>query len=197
VNEAWVEIVLPADPSWMVAYRVLADESGDAVVAEVRVFPAESSKGRPPGAWSAEVLGAAAQLPAGGLRAEVLRQVTLGEYRQFIPDFQAWRSKQAGRTLRVTLPAAALETPVITPKPGRRPKPDEYYAKFAKEYVDALPRSRSPVADISADHQISQGKVRDIIHEARQRRLLTKTRQGRVGGELTERARNILANPKA
>src|SRR5438876_11880491 len=64
IRQAWIEV--PLDDAWMVAYQ-LVNLSGEPVVAEVRVFPNERGKGRPPGVWSAEFLGVNARAPAGGI----------------------------------------------------------------------------------------------------------------------------------
>src|SRR5262245_12111115 len=87
VAEAWVET--PVDATWIVAYR-LVSQSGAPVVAEMRIFPTETAKGRPAGSWSADVLGVHACAPPGGIPAELLRQVSVTAYRSAAQEFLGW-----------------------------------------------------------------------------------------------------------
>jgi hypothetical protein len=73
-------------------------------------------------------------------------------------------------------------------RPGRRGRPDRFYAEVAAEYVDALAGGR-PIKDVSRERFLSASQVRDLVSEARRRGLLTKPPKGRAGGHLTAKAR--------
>jgi hypothetical protein len=73
------------------------------------------------------------------------------------------------------------------PRPGRAGHPDKVYALVALRYVRALERgSARPVADVAKAMGLSRSRVRDLLHEARRRGLLTRPPRGRAGGEMTE-----------
>lgn len=99
--------------------------------------------------------------------------------------------EQIRRNVRAQVPTFA---PGIEHQPGRRRQPDEFYAAVAAAYVQALEAgSRSPARDIADARSYSRSMVNNWIHEARRRDLLTEAPPGRAGGELTERARALLA----
>lgn len=79
------------------------------------------------------------------------------------------------------------------PRPGRRGHPDQVYASTALAYVRAVSRgSAHPVADVAHSMRMSRDRVRDLLHEARRRGLLTTSGRGRAGGSLTPRCARIL-----
>lgn len=79
-------------------------------------------------------------------------------------------------------------------RPGRQGHPDVFYAGVASEYVQRLAMGRrSPVRDIAKARQYSTSMVNNWVHTARKRGLLTASPPGRAGGDLTDRARQLLA----
>jgi hypothetical protein len=79
------------------------------------------------------------------------------------------------------------------PRPGRAGHPDKLYASVASMYAYALDQgSHHPVVDVAERMRLSRARVRDLLHEARRRGLLTSPPQGHAGGELTARADEIL-----
>lgn len=73
--------------------------------------------------------------------------------------------------------------------------PDLRYAQLAAAYVERIDAgSRSPIADIARQAKdLSAAQVRDAIHTARKRGLLSETRKrGVPGGQLTAVARALL-----
>ena len=190
VQDGWVEVPLGDD--WITAYRLILQD-GEPVVGEVRVFPKDNVRGRPPGLWSAEIIGFKATAPRGGLPAEVLRQVQLGAYRRHGQDFLDWLHET-----KPSRPITAAPTGVggpgaakgAKPRPG---KPDEFYADIAKDYVDLWTTGTPhPISQIAIRRSTSKSKVRDMVREARQRGLLTPGQRGRIGGQLTARALELL-----
>jgi transposase-like protein len=60
--------------------------------------------------------------------------------------------------------------------------------------VNALGRStKRPVADLAERYGLKASQVRDVIHEARVRGLLTESRRGQASGQLTDEAIELLS----
>jgi hypothetical protein len=81
-------------------------------------------------------------------------------------------------------------------RPGRpRTTTDQDLAELAELYVRALDGgSTNPIRDVARWEFASQSRTRDRIHEARRRGILTRPPvKGRPGGELTEKAQQLLA----
>lgn len=183
---------MPVDESWMAAYR-LGIQPGGIVITELRVFPREQTAARPPGLWSARTRGIDAIAPPGGITARLLRSVPLAEHYQFDKEFHS-----LGRTRAIWSPkkADSRSSPAKVPLRRRGPKgrPDEFYAKIARHYAEAVRSGTTrPVAETAKKLNLKEPQVRDFVHQARRRGLLSKTRQGRVGGLLTEKAERLLS----
>jgi hypothetical protein len=70
---------------------------------------------------------------------------------------------------------------------------DDLYARVAEAYVAAFNAgSRTPAADVARRWKMSAGKIRDLLFKARRRGLLTAAPDGKLGGELTDKARELL-----
>lgn len=142
----------------------------------------------------------AAPLPedAPALTARELRAFPLGELQAFaVRDFrktmeQPWAAERAssGRShderFRVWARAAA-----DTPRPGRRGRPDVFYAAVAARYVVLLGTGRE-VATLADELGYNAESVRGFLYEARRRELLTSAPKGRAGGTLTPKAIALL-----
>lgn len=192
-----VTVELPIDKRWTSALR-LALQDGHLVVAEVRVFPNEPSR-RAAGLWSYEELGAAAKVPRGGLTTGLLRKVKLGSYVRYARRTLEALTKRLAEYLEHA-PAGtgaefyrALASPAAPPARRRRGRPDRFYARLAAGYLRAWEHgSRRPVAELADQHGVPQPQMRDMLHEARERGLLTKGDPGKSGGALTAPARALL-----
>ena len=66
-------------------------------------------------------------------------------------------------------------------------------ARLAAEYVAAVGRSRKPVQELADEWNYAESRIKQLMREARHRGLLTETARRRAGGQLTERARELLA----
>jgi len=83
-------------------------------------------------------------------------------------------------------------------RPGSVGRPDLYYAEWAKRYVEALAEDpKRPVRWIldkaAADGKfLTEAQVRALVNRARERDLLTPSKPGKPGGELTAKARRLL-----
>ena len=69
-----------------------------------------------------------------------------------------------------------------------RTRSDEFYAELAFEYDYEVGQGNPrPVKTIALRQGLNAMRVRDMLHAARHRGLLTKTRQGRSAGKLTQK----------
>ena len=76
-------------------------------------------------------------------------------------------------------------------RPGRSGRSDLFYAKAAARYVELL-TSSSPTADLAREMDLRPSQTRDLLHQARRRKLLTASSEGKAGGELTTKALSLL-----
>ena len=202
-EEAWA--VFPIDDgAWTGAYRI-ASQDGQPVLAEIRIYPTDL---RRPWTDRQSDDGRTGVPPRGGLTARLLRSVKLGHHAAVIRRRIA--ESAAGGTLKEQ---RAAESPVqdfnrdivrslgFEPpaagqgkKPGRPRRPDLFYARIAARYVEELEAgNRRPTAAVAESSHFSAPHIRDAVHEARVRGLLTRPpSQGRPGGQLTDRARSLL-----
>ena len=124
----------------------------------------------------------AGPVPPGGITTRMLRQLRTGD---LIAALRA-AARQSSRYFGVS-----PELPVPT-RVGRRGRDEMYYARWAAAYADALARSPQPVADLAARHNLSPSQIRNLMHACRRRGMLTASPPGRAGGELTQRAVQLL-----
>jgi len=199
-------VVLPLGEDWD-SYVRFASQEGHPVVAELRILPRTDTPGVPADLdehehdWD-DVIGGMTptHTPAGGLTTRALRDVHLGRALELAYG-QLGRAFERGRRHPTfPVPVSFAEQAVSTPRrPGRKGREDRFYAIVAAAYVDAIERgSRTPV--VSAAEALSNARsgpyeppyVRDLLHVARQRGLLTRPPRGRAGGQLTDKARALL-----
>lgn len=80
------------------------------------------------------------------------------------------------------------------PRPGAAGRADEHYAALAAMYVDLLATSSRPTQDLADLLGEKVSAIRNYIYKARERGLLTTAGRGKAGGELTDKARRLLAH---
>lgn len=80
-------------------------------------------------------------------------------------------------------------------RPGRAGRSDVEYARLALLYVDLLDHP-TPAKELARREYLSPSQVRNLLVVARRRHLLTDPPVGRAGGELTDKARRLLAQAK-
>jgi hypothetical protein len=74
-------------------------------------------------------------------------------------------------------------------RPGRRRRPDSDYLAWAERYDSAMKAgSRSPIRDVARKYHRTPVAVRDLVHEARVRDLLSRGQRAQAGGYLTPKA---------
>lgn len=125
------------------------------------------------------------------LGAKILRRLRLGavadEFAELLKD----------PLVRMYLGERWHQRPV---RPGRAGTDDLFYAQWAQRYVDALEAAPSrPIEHLveqaaEGGEHLTPAQVRAYLNKARspQRALLTKADPGKAGGELTDRARELL-----
>lgn len=79
------------------------------------------------------------------------------------------------------------------PRPGRAGRDDLPYAEMAALYVEKQrTNAKTALKDLASEKAYSESRVRNILFTARQRELLTAAPAGKAGGELTDKALDIL-----
>lgn len=194
------------DPRWVVTL-VLDVVNGRLVVTELRL----RARGDGPFGSGPPVV------PEGGITTPVLRKIPVA---QLVEEARAWaqesaagwsapaatRKKKKGakrdrldELLESQARALTRAGRAETGRAGRpRTRDDEHYLVWAVAYTRKLAEgSHSPVAEIARERGVDRGMVRDRLHVARSRGLLTEVPEGaRIGGELTDKARELLARMK-
>jgi hypothetical protein len=193
--DIWFEVPLEGDwqtAPWRVAYRVRPWRDR-VVVVEVRVFPHLGSPGKPPGEWNGET----GVVPEGGMPARLIRdRLVLGTHiHDLLPAFLNRTRKSlpafAFRDLdKLGYPAQVRKGPGVGAGKGPMGRTDRELTEIAAVYVTK--RGKSPVKATAEELGFSVAVVRDAIHKARRKGLLTRTQQGRAGGKLTSRAEVLL-----
>ncbi|MCU1591975.1 MAG: hypothetical protein JWP11_3231 [Frankiales bacterium] len=198
---------------WRVAVR-MQWQRGRLVTTEARVFPdpfadavartatgAGFLAGREQsddvggwGAWLAqtEIVDAA---PDGGITTAVLRQIPLAVLAQQVRE-AAPRHAEALASLGYVDSdwSDAVDQVAKNPRPGRTGRSDKFYAQMASEYTARVAvGNRRPVEDMATQMRYSRSTVEGWIKAARKRELLTPARPGQPGGDLTDKARALLA----
>jgi hypothetical protein len=176
-----VNFSTPIDDYWSAEFHVAAQD-GQVVITDLRIGPSVSG----------DVFNPPPAMPPGGLTARTLRSVRFSEVLEHARSTLAEIADSTGLAGDSGLSRETLDAPR---RPGRRGRPDLFYAEYAAEYVAAVRRgSRRPVPDIAATHNETPAYVRDVLHAARTRGLLTHPpAKGRPGGVLTEKALAVLA----
>jgi hypothetical protein len=185
---------------------------GRLVVGEIRIFPLAGA-GKVGRAWELDP----EKVPRRGLSGRILKRVPVG---RFIPQLMAELSQAASSTPRSFLRQrhrAAMSGKVLPPNPdwllamfpgcsdlAERPRPrravgrdDRFYARLSFEYIKLIAGgSRKPVKSIADRRHEKPAHVRDLLHESRERGLLTPGESGKSCGALTRRALAVLGEPQ-
>jgi hypothetical protein len=127
-----------------------------------------------------------ARLPDTGVTTEALRAVRLGKIQAELAEIIA-RSERAG-----VLDQRLAREFRKRPSPGQSPRSDREFAVLAQMYVELLGTAH-PVKELARKLGYSEQTVRNMLNEARKRKVLTRpTKRGVAGGELTSTARQLL-----
>lgn len=161
----------------------LASAGQRLVIAELRISPADPQKPL-----------------LRGLEARLLRRVPI---RDFLLYAQALMSGAAEPGPATQLFRGILQR-VIFPGFATRPRPrrrvgrdDRFFAELAAAYIAHARRSRSPVKDLAKLRRETPARIRDQLHEARVRGLLSEGDRGRPGGMLLPYGLALLKKSRA
>jgi hypothetical protein len=212
VLDLWVEAAI--GDGWTAAFRVF-EQGGSLIVGELRIYPEEPDEGNPDssaygpygerraGEWSAAKLGdkARGQIPAGGLTARKARDVRFDAVREAVRELLAKaRIEQGVDVDELFQPGGLLARQRIEPEllqqdrsRRRQTHDDHFLSQIAAIYVDLVRDSREPAWETARTIGYSLAHTKRLLTEARRRGLLTGTTRRRAGGELTEKARALLA----
>ncbi len=153
-----------------------------------------------------------ADVPKGGMPARLVRAINVGElldlataeakrrgtdgagqsaiFRTSDPSFAAYLAEAAKADLKAAKKLAGRKT-------GRRGLGIDHYLLWAVRYAERVAEpggKRRPYHDLSEQHRVTVRYVRDTVQDAKIRYgLLTKPGQGKAGGQLTEKALQLLA----
>ena len=186
--------------TWLMAARVWVHK-GRLLIGECRVFPGEREPGGAVGSfgpareaaghWS----GDPDRIPRGGLESQTLRSVPLGSVRPFVlsklrPLERVLPEEEALRRMFRNYMLRGADVLAARPRPRRNTgRDDRYFAVLADEYVRLIETGeRRPTTKLAANRSESPAKIRDRLHEARERGLLSPGEPGRRGGSLLPRA---------
>jgi hypothetical protein len=194
VGRVWVQGPLSPDGFWHVAVQFVLHRD-EFVIAELRLFPGGKVQnvkyrgGKPVdhkpeiGTWSGDpdLLDG---MPTPGITKRLLDSVSfsklLAEARDRVAEVYADHQDHIGMT---QLHEATKR---------RRRRPDEDYLVWAERYDAVVQRgTRSPIADLAKRHRRTQASVRDLVHQARGRGLLSRGHGTQAGGRLTPKARDL------
>ena len=206
VPEIWTAVLHPANKAWYVAFRLVVQDT-QPVIGEVRIFPTEDDADID--TWSAELLGVAAKVPSGGITARLIQATkTAGAVEKVAEQLRGVRlgigARPEDQSLRAALDALAEKLPLKADssgtkgKRGKPPKPHLFYAEFAQEYAQLVDSGeRHPRTVIVSRKKrkypgLTESKVRDIIRQARIRKILSNGMPGRPGGQLTPYGSDLL-----
>ena len=156
---------------WKV-HVVFVEQDGAPVVGELHLLPTGNT-------------------PPGGLTTRRLRSVN---FKALLADVRALAQAELESDDTGTVePFIDWLRKDLRKRPGRRGRSDLDYARLAAAYEQVfMAGSTRPVFDLGKQLKLSRARVRDLLHEARRRGLLSSTGPGQGGGTLTEKAKALL-----
>lgn len=127
----------------------------------------------------------------GGIPMRLLR-LSSRELLELVADFQVW-------AMSATTSDPAVKRRLqqwgddfsASARPGRKGRPPVEYARVAQRYVQLL-NDPKPLESLRAELGLSASQVRNVLYKARHDDLLTRAPKGRAGGELTQKAIDLL-----
>lgn len=217
VESSWIENDI--GDGWTAAYRI-AEEHGQPVIAEVRVFPTERNGARP-GTWNADIDAASLVIPPGGLRTRKIREVSpekaLAQLRGPLADsLENAAARSIANDASYAAAGAALGLrdntglrQLHTGTPGRPVVGEEFLARLAEMFVKVGPVRGGPYKVLKAQLEdqgifVADRTIRGYIGRAKNRGLYRPdpSPSGRVhsqgvrSGSLTDEGRRVLKAAK-
>jgi hypothetical protein len=122
------------------------------------------------------------------ITSDALRSLSLRKIQRELDEIIGRWAKRDPLTHRLTKGFAESR------RPGRRGRDDVEYAAVADVYIKHVRlNSSAPVERAAEELNYSTSTVRALLNKARNRGLLTRAGPGRAGGDLTEKAKRLLA----
>ena len=192
VRDGWFETILDGN-EWLAAFHIVI-EAGLPVVAELRIYPFEEHEPNQwnfAGQWSGTENAEDATIPHGGLTSTTVKKIRFGAL-QAIPELVALARKHP--TYHRDLESFGLLSQVPNRHPGPKGKSDLYLAKLAQQYVNLVDSGNpNPVKTIAKKGRgRTPEQIRDLLHTARKRQLLSEAPKGQAGGFLLPLAVKLL-----
>jgi hypothetical protein len=101
-----------------------------------------------------------------------------------------------GGAKETLLASGAAMISALGERPGRKGRPDEHYLPLVVEYLRLVnDGDRAPFATLAGRLNHEASTIRNRLHEARRRQLLTGS-SGKAGGALTPKAYELLHQQK-
>lgn len=219
-QDIWLETPLEGHPRWVLASRIIGDDRGAPVVAEIRVFPKPTvqDRWRAPGEWSAEILGFRAHpIPIGGISPTLIRKAvargarqhrTIARGTRFLRALDAARHPATPHLFGLTpqdIDAAGIKQlaiPQVIPRDEhgdpKRGRPVKWtaadFASIALTWDNAVRARTSPIKEVMRVHHVKMTQARNLVAGARARGFMHRaSRQGaRPEERLSEAARKAL-----
>jgi hypothetical protein len=207
-------------PGWLVELEVRLTGTNP-VVSQLRVYPhqehprpprprlperptlADVKKAADQSRWSTD----SADVPAGGIPARLIRSINVGELltlAQFEAERRGFRLHKAAESWFGKDPEfadylariAKTDMKMTVKRPGQAGYGVDHYLLWTTRFLDkcAEPGMRKPYPALARQYKKSERWIRDTVVDANRRHGLWKPYgQGRVGGELTQLGRELLA----
>ena len=187
-GETPIHYELPLEDGWLLACTFMRRDD-ELILAELKIVPLTDTATDDPrsmGTWSR----LSGDVPNGGITSSLLRSIPIGEITKGVLGIVRDRRFKFRDWL---IPDQWLDLPEVSgiERPGRAGRDDRYYVVWAARYAEKAGSPR-PIAELAEEHGLRREQVRDLIHTARERDLLTPGRRGRPQGELTAKSRALL-----
>jgi hypothetical protein len=184
-HDLWLEQEVPGHTGWTMAARIIGDDRGVPVVAELRIFPMPSKKdsGRAPGEWAADTVSSHTRfIPRGGISATLVRKAVASGLQQQRHTASGLRVAQSPNpvtphNLAVT-PAIAATAPKSQDSKRRPGRPVKWTrarcARIALTYDNAVRAHVSPIQAVMHAHHLTRTQARNLIARARRQDLIRR-----------------------
>lgn len=207
----WVWTQIPGAEEWCCGALFLPKD-GVLTLAELRVFPDAGQRIKWSGGrrhtvkvgtttWTFGGIGVRAvpldwskaprHIPDGEVTKDLLKRVPMSEITGAARRFHAGLREPPDRRPPKDWTRKLAPSP---PNPGRRGRPPIFWATWAQQYIEELhtPNVNEVLAKKYGGSPVG---VRDLIYKARRLGYLTPTAPGKPGGELTDKALEVLSQP--
>lgn len=176
VPEAVFHLTLTPDGR-IVEWRAVADEGGTLTARRLRAAP----------------IGAMERAIRQTVGSPVILTIGPMQRRSFPDGILLGTSDEPAQTFTLPPPAWAADF-AERPRTGSAGRSDKSYVALAAMYVRAIEAGEEhPVRAVALQMQLGDRTVRNYLFKARERGLLTSLGRGKAGGQLTDKAKEMLS----